>query len=368
MKVVAFVRTSNIYDDSRSTKEIIALCEAGYKVVVLGWNRNGKANEKCEEVFGNYDVQFHFFERYLESGIGLKNIGLLFEWFRWEKKIIKEHKEINVVHACNLDSAISILGICKKRNIPIVYDIYDYYVDSHHIPGMLVNSVEKTEHKVINSSAATIICTEERIEQIKGSTPKEVVVIHNSPEIKEVISEELNYDYAYCGSLCGRRLIKEIIDEYKNNIDLKVVFAGNDSFYKDAETASRIYENFEFKGTVPYTQVLDLEAQSRIISAIYEPTIRNHRLCAPNKFYEALALSKPVIVCRGTGIDRIVDEFKIGIVIDYDACQFYEAINTLLSDEQLRIEMGKRARELYDEKYRWSIMSERLIGLYSRII
>ncbi|HHU72431.1 MAG TPA: hypothetical protein GXZ21_10445, partial [Clostridiales bacterium] len=43
MKIIAYIRSSNIYDDSRATKEITALLDEGYKVVVLGWNRDGKA-------------------------------------------------------------------------------------------------------------------------------------------------------------------------------------------------------------------------------------------------------------------------------------------------------------------------------------
>ena len=35
---ILYIRTSNIYDDSRATKEIFALAEKGHKVHVLGWD------------------------------------------------------------------------------------------------------------------------------------------------------------------------------------------------------------------------------------------------------------------------------------------------------------------------------------------
>ena len=115
---------------------------------------------------------------------------------------------------------------------------------------------------------------------------------------------------------------------------------------------------------MPYSKVLEIESEVKVLSAIYEPNTRNHRLCAPNKFYEALALGKPQIVCRGTGIDKIVEENDIGMVIDYDANQFYEALRKLVADDEKRAQMGARARKLYEEKYDWAIMKRVLLEAY----
>ena len=108
------------------------------------------------------------------------------------------------------------------------------------------------------------------------------------------------------------------------------------------------------------------ESKSICLSAIYEPTIRNHRLCAPNKFYEALALGKPIIVCKGTGIDKVVEENNIGKVIDYDVHQFYNAVRMFKDNPELCAQMGKRARKLYEEKFSWSIMERLLLETYEQ--
>ena len=90
-------------------------------------------------------------------------------------------------------------------------------------------------------------------------------------------------------------------------------------------------------------------------------------MCAPNKFYEALALAKPVIVCRGTGIDKVVEENTVGIVIDYDSEQFFKAVDYLINNQDICEEMGTNARQLYEKKYKWEIMKERLLELYDKI-
>lgn len=367
MNTIIFIRSTNIYDDSRATKEIFALCDAGYKVIIVGWDRNGKSEENLNEVFRDKNVELSLFNYPINGGIGLKNIKKLLLWFKWCKETVKKYNSIVAVHACNLDSALGVAALCKKTKIPLIYDIYDYYADSHTMSKGVGRIVERLEKSIINGASATIICTEEREEQIKGSHPKKLIVIHNSPEVNEITPVDTVFDYAYCGSLCERRLVNEIMLEYKNHQDLSMVFAGNDTYYSVAEDTSKKYNNFTFEGTVPYSKVIELESKSKVLSAIYEPTIRNHRLCAPNKFYEALALSKPVIVCKGTGIDKIVEKYGIGMVIGYDVEQFYEALNTLISDEEMRINMGQKARELYDCNYRWAIMKKRLIDLYMTI-
>lgn len=369
MKTVAFVRGSGIFNDSRSTKEIMALAEAGYRVVVLGWDRDGTAVEQCKEVFASVVdvVSFSFFDVRAENGIGIKNIDKLVSWFRWIQKTLKKAGKLFAVHACDLDAGIAAHLFCKKHKVKFVYDIFDYYVDAHYVPAFLRSLVERIEIGTINYADVTIICTEERKEQIAKANPKKLIIIHNSPELSNVVIQEEDTDYFYCGAMSERRLISKILEEYKNNTDLNLIFAGYGPCSDMAIKLAEQYENISFLGSLPYSRVLSLASHARVLSAIYEPNIRNHRLCAPNKFYEALALGKSIIVCKGTGIDKIVEENNIGFVIDYDANQFYDALRKLSLDHELRRQMGVRARKLYDEKYNWNIMKSILLETYNEI-
>ena len=369
MKTVAFIRGTGIYDDSRSTKEIFALAEAGYTVFVLGWNREGEALERCQKVFEPIKdrVQLHFYNKHVENGLGFKNIDKLIGWINWIGSTLKKIEKLNIVHACDLDAGIAAYMFCKKNNVAFVYDIFDYYIDTHSVPRFLSDLVEGLEIKVINFSSATIICTEERREQISKSNPQRIVVIHNSPEVDNLPCETEDIDYFYCGSLGGERLIEEIFDEYENKSNFSMKFGGYGSYSIKAKELMKKYNKFEFLGIMEYSEVLKYEARAKVLAAIYEPTKRNHQFCAPNKFYESLALGKPVIVCKGTGIDKIVEKNNIGCVIDYDVKQFYKALCGLVENPELRAEMGKRARWLYEEQYSWSAIKNNLLELYASL-
>lgn len=362
---IVYIRSANIYDESRATKEIISLASAGHHVHVLGWNRNGSASEKVKEVFSKFSssVSFDFYDNTLDPQKG-NSITKLLAWDRWVLHTLKHIKNVDVVHACDFDSGFAAWRYCKAKKKTLVYDIYDYYIDAHHVPKPLELMIESLEIKIINYAQTTIICTEERREQISKSTPKNLVVICNSPDVSDVVSQEEKYDYAYCGSLCDRRLLGEILNIYKDNKKLKMLFAGNGAFKEKLLEISDKFDNVTYLGSIPYADVLKYESASKVISAIYDPVLRNHRLCAPNKFYEAMALGKPIIVCKGTGIDKVVDANNIGIVIDYDAEQFYAALEMLVSNDALRADMGIRAKALYEAQYKWSVMEQRLIALY----
>lgn len=367
-KLIVFIRSTEIYNDSRATKEIIALARAGYKLKVLGWDRNGCAHENCQAVFKEYSesVQFSFFEHRLVN-IGLKNLKALLNWFKWVRTNLQNMRNITAVHACDLDAGMEAYHFCKKKKVPLVYDIYDYYIDSHHIPVCLNRIVENKEIRIINFASNVIICTEARKSQIAKAKPKKLSIIHNSPDVQNVQRTAIKYDYVYCGLLSDNRLIYEILEDYDNNSDLTVKFVGHGKYAEKAKLMAEKYPNFHFQGDVRYSQVLEIESSSLALSAIYNCQLRNHRLCAPNKFYEALALKKPVIVCQGTGIDEIVAQNNIGYVISYKSEEFYQALRQIKKDSVLSCEMGERARKLYDEKYSWDIMAKRLILLYETI-
>ena len=151
LKRIAYIRSSDIYNDSRATKEILALEEAGYQITVLAWNRSGKAEKECASVFCSKNIVFEFYNVPIPCGIGVKNIGKLFGFFKWVKKTLKKNVDsIDIIHACDLDGAVGAYSFCIKNEKPLVYDIFDYYIDSHYVPRVLSGIVEKQEIKIIN--------------------------------------------------------------------------------------------------------------------------------------------------------------------------------------------------------------------------
>lgn len=87
-----------------------------------------------------------------------------------------------------------------------------------------------------------------------------------------------------------------------------------------------------------------------------------------NAVVEAMACDLPVIISNKVNIWRDVLEASAGIVTDCDSHQVAEAILKLLDEPKLGKEMGKRGKNLVEEKYTWPKATKQMIGIYEEIL
>ena len=359
MKKIAYLRTTSIINDSRANKEINAYAEQGNFVYVFGWDRQNLTENQLN-VCDN--IQFIMYNQKSNYGDGIKNVFKLLKFELWLSKMLRKMiNEIDIIHACDFDTAYIGYKIAKKYNKKFIYDIYDYYVDCHNLY-FLKKIVENMDISIINKSDVVILCTEQRCEQIKKALPKKVEIIHNTPDIKnEYVMSKFNKNsikICYVGILQDDRLLIEIgniINKYPN-VELHI--GGFGKYEKFFENLSQKNKNVFFYGQMKYDEVLNLESKCNILFATYNPEIPNHKYSAPNKVYEAMALGKPIIVCENTGVDQLVRKEHIGYVINYNEKDFFDCIEKISADEYENI--SKVSKDLYCEKYRWNIMKEKM--------
>lgn len=355
MKKIVYLRSTSIINDSRATKEIDTYISFNHELMVLGWNR-----QNLEINFKNKNLKYEFFNKKSKYGAGIKNIISLTLFQMWlYKKLKKYRNEYDIIHACDFDTAFIASKICKKYNKKLVYDIYDYYVDCHGL-GFLKKYVEKLDIKVINKADLVILCTEQRKKQISKAKPKKVITIHNTPEINSVLCDNFSKKLKLCyvGILQDDRLLLEIGNELKNNPNFELHIGGFGKYEKFFSELSDKYDNIYFYGQMQYSEVLKLENNCDILFATYNPNIKNHQYSAPNKVYEAMALGKPIVVCKNTGVDKLVTKEDFGYAINYNAKSFINVLKKI--DKKEYKKKSNKAIKLYNEKYRWNLMAEKL--------
>lgn len=247
-------------------------------------------------------------------------------------------------------------------------------MDSHGLRKTILEKVIlKLENSVIDSADATIICTEKRKEQIAGSNPKRLAVIHNTPAAAQFKQCDMKtkrtgrVKIAYIGILDPSRLLKDVaaVVSENNSVELHVGGFGTlENYFKDHSEAC---DNIYYHGRLTYDHTLSLENECDIMLAIYDPVIENHRFAAPNKFYESLMLGKPVIMARGTGMSEVVEENGIGELIEYTREGFADGLNRLIERRKEWALIGNRMKEIYRNQYSWDMMEKRLIQIYTEI-
>ena len=376
---VVYLRSNPVNPDSRVEKEVNSLIKFGHEVVVLGWDRANDYDWKKEILtLPNGEVDIYRIGIKATFGGGMKNLKALYAYEKTIYKWLKTNSGLyDCIHAADLDTGYVAQRISKNLKKKYVYDIYDYYPAAHHFPSVFQKMVVKAEKQTINNAEFTILCTDQRLEQIKGSNPKKIIIIHNSPSRDILLKAEGSFQIAsapnhtikigYVGILSRARLLEEIVTVVSKNKDFEFHVGGFGQLESYFLEVSQKYDNIYFYGKLKYGQTLQLEQQVDVLTSIYDPAVPNHKYAAPNKFYESLMLGKPVIMVHNTGVDNIVDKYNLGATIDFSKEGFENALIKLRSEKESWNEIAKRENELFDSQLSWDIMEKRLAEGYSSI-
>lgn len=375
---VILIRSTAVMPDPPVEKMANELLNQGHEVKILAWDRDAVYREKVSrKQLANHETDIIHFGIPAEYSGGIKKnfrAMLLFQLrlIRW---LFRHRNEYDVVHAFDFDTGFTSMLCIKLFGKKFVYHILDYYIDGHvHSIGRLSSIIEFFEIRTINDAAVTIICTEKRKEQISKASPRKLFVIHNTPDDTlqpddsfVLKSSSAKIKIAYVGVLSEGRLLKETVEVVAQMDHVEMHIGGFGQYESWMQDVANRHENIFYYGKLQYDETLALEKQCDIMVAAYDPSIRNHRYSAPNKFYESIMLGKPIIMVLNTGQNDVIIENDIGVLTEYSKDGIASAIETLVkrkSDWQI---MGHRAKAAYDSEYSWNIMAERIRSIYREL-
>ncbi|CAM3180063.1 Glycosyltransferase involved in cell wall bisynthesis [Pseudomonas gessardii] len=375
---IAYLRSNPVNPDPRVEKEVYSFVNNSHCVRVFCWDRSGALPElsTLKLLQGMEEVEIIRWRKKSNFGGGLRNIFKLigFQFFLLAN-LFKFRKSIDVIHAADFDTVLPAFLISVFFKKKFVYDVYDFYIDAFPVPATLKPLIKALDFFVMNRADAVIITNESRSEQIAGAKPRRLAVIHNTPievevlEAEGIAADSANWDITlvYVGILQPGRLISEIIDLFSQKKCWRIIVAGFGQLEGEILAKSRDHENIVYLGTVDYAKGLSYSKAADVIFATYDPDVPNHKYSSPNKLYEAMMLAKPIIVCKNTGIDKVVSAANIGLTVDYNIDDFERAVNCLISNKDLSLTMGKNARKMYEEHYSWHVMERRLLNVYKEL-
>ncbi len=134
----------------------------------------------------------------------------------------------------------------------------------------------------------------------------------------------------YVGVLRYIEQMKMLIDAARC-VDCDVVFSGeaqDKSGYIELSDYSEGDERISFTGRYDYAKdIASIYGGFDCIYAVYDADNPNVQVALPNKLYEAVWCSLPLIVARGTYLGEIVEQLGVGIAVD---CHSREEITNAL--------------------------------------
>ncbi|MEZ0348902.1 MAG: glycosyltransferase family 4 protein [Thermus sp.] len=370
MKRVLILRSNPVEPDPRVEKEARALAEAGYQVRVLGWDRIGRSPRQERKDYGTLErifIRAHF-------GKGLANLPALLRFQVALLKFLFQHRsEYDIIHACDLDTVVSayVAGLLFHKKV--VYDIFDFYAEMlRHTPNWIKRAVKHLDIWLMGKVDAVILADEARKEQIRGAKPKRLQIIYNSPDTLWECRESYSSPplrIVYVGLLQVERGILQMLEVLHTHPEWELDLAGFGGDEERIRQEAEKLPNVRYHGRIPYEETLRLTCTAHVLFATYDPSIPNHRYSSANKLFEAMAFGKPIIVARGTGMDRLVESLGLGYVVEYGNVRELEATLRRIAGwtEEQRRAFAERAKAVFEQHFSWEKMKKRLLALYSEL-
>lgn len=351
--MIYLLRCNSILADSRVLKYISFYKENKIDYKIVGWDRT---NEGVKIENG---ILYQKKSGYRVGGLKAAYFRVL--WMLYVLKQLKKASKVDVVHACDLDTVFPavIYKALFHREVKVIFDVFDWFSDNLGDQNALIRGAFKLMEKIsVKLSDAIIICEPERREQIPYQLKTEPLIFPNIPSFSnyDFLKEDKSLMFgnglitiAYVGGFINDRFLKELLhlaDEHL--INLLIAGYGEEDIVELCNSLNE-RDNVQYLGKVPYQKGLTIMYNSDIIYAMYCKVSRNNVFAAPNKYYEAMLLGKPIISTKGTILEKKIVGNNMGYVVEED----YQELKSLVSQIK-RDDMdakGRNARQLWESKY-----------------
>ncbi len=370
VRSVLFLRSNPVAPDPRVEKEAQALADAGYQVGVVAWDRKGEFPRVEEKAFGRVErlpIKGAF-------GSGLANLLPLVRFnlaLLWH--LVRRRSAYDAVHACDFDTVLPALVVGKLFGKRVFYDVFDFYADMlRATPDWIRAIIKRVDLKVMGWVDAVILADESRVGQIAGARPKRLAFIYNSPAVDGPLPlppDPPPLRIAYVGLLQKERGIFQVIELLRRHPEWELDLAGFGGDEEEIKQAVAGLPNVRYHGRVPYERAISLMGRSHVMFATYDPSIPNHRYSSANKLFEAMAIGRPIVVAKDTGMDQLVRQYGLGFVVEYgDLVALEDAFTQIASWNFQQFErFAQKTREVYSTHFSWQKMKEKLVALYREL-
>jgi teichuronic acid biosynthesis glycosyltransferase TuaC len=314
------------------------------------------------------------------GNLGLSSAGkLLYACLLGGIRKLHAARPIDVIHAhaalpCGHAAAL----ISRRLHIPFVVTLHGLDVFNTCFAGGVPAAWRKKASVDVYSAARTVICVSGKVQEaLKTGTPVEIdsdIVCNGvnpnlfSPD--PVKLKQFDPEILIVGNLLrgkGHELVLRAIANLRPSfpqLRCRIIGEGPDRARFEALVHDLdIGRQVQFAGRQSRTAV----AEGMRRCSVFVLPSRNEGLgCV---YLEAMSCGKPVIGCRGQGIDEVIEHGKNGWLIPVDGLALLvQGLSQLLGSSEMRARIGTAARQTILEKLTLSHQAQHLARIYHQVI
>ncbi|MBA7530294.1 D-inositol-3-phosphate glycosyltransferase [subsurface metagenome] len=161
-------------------------------------------------------------------------------------------------------------------------------------------------------------------------------------------------------------LIESFKEVIKQTEDVKLMLVGEGALEKRIK---KLIENYKLQKSVIFTGKVDNKELAKYYSAADIFVLSSFYESFSFVTIEAMSCQLPIVATNVGYLPKLIKPGENGFLIESgNVQQFKDAIITLLDDESLAKEMGKRNRIKVQEKYDWVQSAKKLKGVYESLM
>ena len=270
----------------------------------------------------------------------------------------------------------------KKRGKKVIFDAHEdlpSQILSKHYINILIRKPLSILVRMLESQACS------RLDAVVAATPfirdkfikinKNTVDINNYPKLQEFnnlpTDNKQEGQVCYIGGIADVRGIVEIVQAMEltnNKSSLKVAGSFIDKSLEPKVKAMTGWEKTVYLGFVGREAIKETLSESIAGLVTLHPTL-SYIDSLPVKMFEYMSAGIPVIASDFPLWRSIIDAAQCGICVDpLEPQEIADAIDYLVDNPDIAINMGENGRIAVMEKYNWAIEEKKLFKLYGDLL
>lgn len=331
--------------DPRIMKQVRVERELG-SLHIICWDRGKNMHQvPAEEGYEQHTI------REKADIIGNNPLGRVLPYRHFSAKAAQLLDEIqpDLVDVQGLDM-LKIAAAYKKRakkKVSIIYEVPDLQRliadEQHSLVGKIARAYLLREDKRLSKAYDKLLITSNAFYDFyfsKFVEKERVFYMPNIPDMSAFRNYRRKTDGPFTVGFIGGVRYKDqmrLLVEAAKRTGINTLIAGFENGEPEIENLCKDVPNIEWVGRFNFAaRVAELYGKCDAIFSVYDADMQNVRVALPNKLYEAVYCGLPLIVAKGTYLEKMVTDWGVGLGVDHrSADALIDVLKRLRDDRDL---------------------------------
>lgn len=364
----------SVINDLNTDQRVHKVCSfiegRGYDVLLVG--RKLKSSQEME--YRSYRTKR--FRMYYEKG------ALFYAWFNFRLFWFLLFHRSTILVSNDLDTLLPNYLVSKLKGKKLIYDSHEYFTE---VPELIsrpkIKAVwERIERFIFPKLKFVSTVNQSIAEKYREKYGVSLKVIRNVSPLwnpahirskKELGIPEGKHILIMQGAgLNVDRGVEEAIRMMPFLENAVLIIVGNGDIIPDMKQLVE-KENWQdrvlFFGKRPYSELLQFTQQADLGLSFDQPTNPNYLFSLPNKIFDYIHTSTPIICSDLVEVSKLVKGYEVGeIVSDFDPQQLAQQVQAVLNNPEL-MERWKSNCKIAAGKENWEVEVQQLNEFYPKV-